>query len=205
MAVTPLTVAYATAGGILLYSGLTGDTVSNAIRSLLKGQKPSGTTTQPQVAAQPANVVASNSSGFGFQVTAQSPNGNPPIVKGTGKVSPGSLSGNQAIGLMLAAPYGWATGSEWAALKQLWDRESGWSNTIWNGGAHTATQPAGSSGAYGIAQALPFNKMPKAAWPPGYGGSASATSQISWGLAYIKGRYGSPSAAWAHEVANSWY
>jgi hypothetical protein len=33
----------------------------------------------------------------------------------------------------------------------------------------------------------------------------SAATQIRWGLAYIKGRYGSPSKAWAHEQANGWY
>jgi hypothetical protein len=33
----------------------------------------------------------------------------------------------------------------------------------------------------------------------------NAATQIRWGLGYIKGRYGSPLAAWAHEVANNWY
>lgn len=112
---------------------------------------------------------------------------------------------NQNIGKMLAASYGWSTGAEWNALVQLWDRESGWDNTVWNGGSHAATQPAGSSGAYGIAQALPYTKMPKAGWPPGYGGTADPTSQIAWGLSYIKSTYGTPSAALAHENSQGWY
>ena len=62
-----------------------------------------------------------------------------------------------------------------------------------------------TSDAYGIPQALPDTKMAKAAWPPSAGGSANATSQITWGLAYIKATYGSPSAAWAHETADDWY
>ena len=33
----------------------------------------------------------------------------------------------------------------------------------------------------------------------------NATTQIRWGLQYIKGTYGSPCAAWAHEEATGWY
>jgi hypothetical protein len=111
---------------------------------------------------------------------------------GNGAIPPG---GNQGLGLTLASSmYGWE-GDEWVALQKLWTRESSWSNT--------AKNP--SSGAYGIPQALPYTKMPKAAWPPDKGGKADAEAQIRWGLTYIKGRYGTPSNAWAHETANSWY
>ena len=106
-----------------------------------------------------------------------------------------SAAANQNTGKLLAAAYGWNSGQQWDDLVKLWDQESGWNNQ--------AENP--SSGAYGIPQALPYTKMPKAAWPPRYGGRADPTAQISWGLSYIKGRYGSPSAAWAHEVANNWY
>lgn len=135
------------------------------------------------------------------------------VTPGTGQANPNALgqaviSGaapNQNIGRMLAAAYGWSTGTEWTALVNLWDRESGWDNRVWNGGSHADTQPAGSSGAYGIAQSLPYTKYPKAGWPPGYGGRADPTSQITWGLSYIKATYGTPSGAWAHETANGWY
>ncbi len=30
-------------------------------------------------------------------------------------------------------------------------------------------------------------------------------THIRWGLKYIKGRYGSPSAAWAHSQRTGWY
>jgi hypothetical protein len=75
----------------------------------------------------------------------------------------------------------------------LWNQESGWSNTARNK----------SSGAYGIPQALPPSKMGAAANPP----QSSYIAQINWGLGYIKNRpgYGSPAAAWAHEVAHGWY
>jgi hypothetical protein len=131
--------------------------------------------------------------------------GTAPSSNAVGQAVASGAAPNQNIGKMLAASYGWSTGAEWDALVQLWDRESGWDNTVWNGGSHAATQPASSSGAYGIAQSLPYSKYPKAGWPPGYGGTADPTSQISWGLAYIKSTYGSPSAAWAHETSAGWY
>lgn len=103
----------------------------------------------------------------------------------------GTVAQNKAIGKQLAAAYGWSTGAEWDALEKLWTRESGWNSK--------ARNP--SSGAYGIPQALPASKMGTAANPP----TSSASAQIKWGLAYIRGRYGSPTAAWAHEQSAGWY
>lgn len=117
----------------------------------------------------------------------------------------GTPAKNMAIGKQLATGYGWSTGIQWQDLVSLWNRESGWRNDVWNGGSTAATRPAGSSGAYGIAQSLPYTKYPKAGWPPGYGGTANAGAQIGWGLGYIKGRYGDPSKAWQHENSFGWY
>lgn len=134
------------------------------------------------------------------------------VTPGTGQANPNALgqavaSGaapNQQIGKMLAASYGWSAGSEWNALVQLWDRESGWSNTADT--RKSGLDPANATVfAYGIPQARPYNKMPQPAWPPDKGGRSDPTAQINWGLSYIKSTYGSPSAAWAHEQANSWY
>jgi len=90
--------------------------------------------------------------------------------------------------------YGW-NGSQMNSLIPLWNQESGWSNYAYNK----------SSGATGIPQALPYSKMPRAAWLPSQGGQASPTAQIGWGLGYIHGRYGSPAGAWAHEQRYNWY
>jgi resuscitation-promoting factor RpfB len=151
-------------------------------------------------AAQKAGTGISGSQGAAAATTASG------TIPGVTPAAPNTTGAtNQATGKLLAAGYGWATGNEWNALVLLWDQESGWDNRIWNGGSHAATQPAGSSGAYGIAQSLPYTKYPKPGWPPGYGGSADPTSQISWGLAYIKSTYGTPSAAWAHETSAGWY
>lgn len=89
----------------------------------------------------------------------------------------------------------WSFGPEWAAWNYVAMRESGWSNTAMNA----------SSGAYGIAQALPFTKMPKAAWPPSAGGTSDPATQIMWMVSYILGRYGDPTNAAAHEQQFNWY
>jgi hypothetical protein len=100
----------------------------------------------------------------------------------------GSPSGNRANGQLQAAAHGW-TGSQWTALEKLWTRESDWSNTAQNP----------TSTAYGIAQFLDTT------WAK-YGPKTSdPTLQIRYGLAYIADRYGTPTAAWAHELAVGWY
>jgi resuscitation-promoting factor RpfB len=96
---------------------------------------------------------------------------------------------NQAIAKVMAAPRGWATGQEWADLVSLWNQESEWSNVAQNPG----------SGAYGIAQ---FLDSTWAAYGPK---TSNPALQIRYGLEYIAQRYGSPSAAWAHEQADNWY
>jgi hypothetical protein len=118
----------------------------------------------------------------------------PSLPEVAGPVAPqsGIVATNQAIGRLQASLYGWSIGDEWNSLVKLWNQESGWNNH--------AKNP--SSGAYGIAQALPPTKYPASAQESG---GSSATQQIAWGLSYIHSRYGSPSAAWAHEQANNWY
>ncbi len=101
-------------------------------------------------------------------------------------VAPGSA---RAIGQQLAAARGW-TGEQWGCLDMLWSRESGW-----------RTNAGNASGAYGIPQALPGSKMASA----GADWRDSAATQITWGLNYIGGRYGSPCGAWQHFQARHWY
>lgn len=158
-------------GSVLAYSGLKGKGVGTTVKAFLAGQAPGG---------QPDSGLAIMDSG-----TVTAPPGN--VV---GLPSGGSAATNKALGRMLAAPYGWSTGPEWAALETLWDHESNWSNTAEN-----------PSGAYGIPQALPASKLPAAGQKP----ISSAAAQISWGLTYIKQRYGTPSAAWAFWQKGSWY
>ncbi len=95
----------------------------------------------------------------------------------------------EAIAYGLLSSYGFAT-SQWGCLDDLWQRESGWVYNAEN-----------ASGAYGIPQALPGSKMASA----GPDWQTDPTTQIKWGLGYIKSIYGTPCGAWAHEEADGWY
>ncbi|MFI6687757.1 transglycosylase SLT domain-containing protein [Streptomyces sp. NPDC050485] len=59
----------------------------------------------------------------------------------------------------------------------------------------------GSSGAYGLVQALPGSKMSSV----GDDWQSNPATQIKWGLNYMNERYGSPCGAWSFWQANSWY
>jgi hypothetical protein len=99
---------------------------------------------------------------------------------------PGSA---QAIAAGMVADRGWGT-EQFDCLVALWNKESGWRVNAYN-----------PSGAYGIPQALPGSKMASA----GADWETNAATQISWGLGYIAGSYGSPCGAWQHSVDNNWY
>jgi Transglycosylase SLT domain len=86
--------------------------------------------------------------------------------------------------------FGWGN-RQFGPLVKLWNRESGWNKYAYNA----------SSGAYGIPQAVPGSKMASA----GKHWRTNATTQIRWGLRYIKSRYGRPRRAWDHELAYGWY
>jgi hypothetical protein len=175
---------------------------TDPVKAVLQGKGLPGATRTP-TADEQAVLKAAQAQLQGLQgVTPAAPGTvNPAAV---GQAVAAGAAPNQGIGKMLAAAYGWSTGSEWDALVQLWDRESGWSNTA-DTRKSGLDPPDATVFAYGIPQARPYNKMPQAAWPPDKGGKADPTSQIGWGLSYIKSTYGSPSAAWAHEQAKNWY
>jgi hypothetical protein len=158
-------------GGVLVYSGIENSPVTAIFRSLSTGKPP-------------AKGAAET-----FATTGDTTGTTPPA--GDQGAATADASQAQGIARVLAAPYGWATGQEFADLVSLWNRESGWNRL--------ADNP--SSGAYGIPQSLPGSKMGTLANPP----TSSATAQIAWGLSYIKSTYGSPSAAWAHETSQGWY
>jgi resuscitation-promoting factor RpfB len=106
-----------------------------------------------------------------------------------------SYGSNEALANQMAASgYGW-TGGQATCLDELWTEESAgtWSPTV--------TNPV--SGAYGIPQALPTDKMASA----GPDWQTSAATQVKWGLGYIAGRYGTPCSAWAFEKSHvpNWY
>lgn len=85
----------------------------------------------------------------------------------------------------------WDNDEDWEALVWIYDHESGWR---WD-----AENP--SSGAYGIPQSLPGNKMADF----GSDWKDNATTQLKWGLNYIKNRYGSPTGAKSFWESHNWY
>jgi hypothetical protein len=111
--------------------------------------------------------------------------GGAPIVNAPAP-NPGTA---QRIGYDMLASFGFAT-SQFGCLDDLWNAESGWR---WNA--------ENASGAYGIPQALPGSKMASA----GADWQTNPTTQIKWGLGYIKSIYGTPCGAWSHEEAYGWY
>ncbi|WP_197034686.1 hypothetical protein [Glycomyces sp. NRRL B-16210] len=99
-------------------------------------------------------------------------------------------SGNKAIGCTMTLDRGWGMG-EFSCLLSLWERESNWNEAAYNS----------SSGAFGIPQSLPGDKMASA----GSDWQTNPATQIKWGLGYISDRYGSPCGAWSHSESVGWY
>jgi hypothetical protein len=172
------TAGYTIAGGVILWSGIKGSSISDTFRSVLKGSTAPQVTEQitgSAAAAQSASIPTTNNGGM------QSITGNPTSA---------TESANQATARLMAASYGWSTGQQWTALNNIVMSESGWSNTAQNPG----------STAYGIFQFLDTT------WATtGYSKSSDPVVQIAAGLAYIKARYGSPVNAWNFHLANGWY
>jgi len=108
----------------------------------------------------------------------------------SGRLWHATVAQAQAYAAGAAAQRGW-TGNDWDCLVKLWNRESRW---LWY--AENA-----SSGAYGIPQSLPADKM--AAFGANYRDDAAV--QIDWGLWYIAQAYGSPSKAWQKSEQIGWY
>ena len=81
--------------------------------------------------------------------------------------------------------------SQFTCLNSLWTKES-----HWNYKAHNYR-----SGAHGIAQALPAEKMSVIAtdW------RTNPVTQIRWGIRYITMRYDTPCKAWSHFKSRHYY
>ncbi|MEU8933216.1 transglycosylase SLT domain-containing protein [Streptomyces sp. NPDC048409] len=98
----------------------------------------------------------------------------------------GSASSAQAIAHRMIPD-----AAQFTAFSKIVSHESGWNPSATNG----------SSGAYGLVQALPGSKMASA----GSDWKTNPATQIKWGLDYMNSRYGSPTAAWSFWQANGWY
>ena len=106
-------------------------------------------------------------------------------IIGTKKASP-SYSGGGSKSEWLAAS-GIAQ-SDWGYADWLVQKESGWNPNAVNK----------SSGACGLAQALPCSKVPG-------GGGHDPVSSLKWMDSYVKGRYGGWAGAVEHSKSKGWY
>ncbi|MFC0600855.1 transglycosylase SLT domain-containing protein [Streptomyces palmae] len=81
--------------------------------------------------------------------------------------------------------------AQFRCFNNLVRRESDWKVTATNA----------LSGAYGLMQAVPGSKMAS----HGSDWRTNAATQISWGLDYVKERYGGACGAWSFWRAKGWY
>ena len=159
----------------------TGKQIDNAIKLYMQQKGDTVAGKKIEVILKDDGAVPDNTKRIAQELNAGSP---PPRPS---NINPGS---NRALGYALMIQFGWPA-SQWPALDALWNRESGWDQYADNVSSH----------AYGIPQSLPATKM--AVVGPDW--QTNPSTQIRWGLAYIGQRYGSPDAAWAHEVQVGWY
>jgi hypothetical protein len=162
----------------------------------LEQQYRTGVAAQQAFAAQQAAAKAQAAS------AATAPSGGGASSGGTAPGTSGGGSGgggtappvgavNDPAGAKAYAATKVGGGAEYTCLVQLWNKESGWRTN--------ASNP--SSGAYGIPQSLPGNKMASFGldWQTNY------RTQVDWGISYIQSSYGTMCSAWAHSVAHNWY
>jgi hypothetical protein len=185
MPVRPGLLLLAGGGGVLLWSGIKGKSATSVFRQLIGGDSPANAASANTIVQTPDTIAQDLT---GANAVPGSPTGSTGAANANAKA-------NQVTARVLAIAMGhanWAVGQQWADWLSLWNKESGWSQY--------ADNP--SSGAYGIPQALPPTKLPAAGQQSG---GSSVSAQETWGIQYIAGEYGSPSAAWAHEVEYDWY
>jgi hypothetical protein len=133
-------------------------------------------TSAPKISTVPPPTSSTGNQGGGGSTIV--PSGPPP--------NPATAQG---IAYALLPSFGFST-NQYGCLNNIFSRESGWRYNAEN-----------ASGAYGIPQALPGSKMASA----GPDWQTNPTTQIKWGLGYIKSRYGSPCQAWAAWQVQGWY
>lgn len=139
--------------------------------------------------AAAAGSGGGNDAGIGSSANGGTGSGSSWVPSSDSIASPAQAK-NIASGMI--GSYGWGS-DQFSCLVQLWNGESGWRVNAYNP----------SSGAYGIPQSWPANKMADVAddWP------TSAQTQLTWGMNYIRSAYGTPCNAWDRWQARSphWY
>ncbi|MEK9519145.1 transglycosylase SLT domain-containing protein [Streptomyces sp. NPDC087908] len=102
-----------------------------------------------------------------------------------------SAQGSYSVSEVKAIARQMIPAGQFQCFSNIVDHESTWN--------YKATNPG--SGAYGLVQALPGNKMASA----GADWQTNPATQIKWGLNYMNSRYGSPCGAWSFWQSHRWY
>src|SRR5271154_4950492 len=136
--ISGFSLAYTAIGGIVLWSGIKGTTLSATFRNLIKGVAP-GANTEPVTVG---TVVQSD-----LDTGTSIPGVTVGIPAGVAATGGGTPTANKALGALLAGGYGWGPGSaSWPYLESGWEEESGWSQYA----ANVPSDPYNN--AYGIPQ-----------------------------------------------------
>jgi hypothetical protein len=147
-----------------------------ASKTLTVASKPAMTNPDQLLEEQNSSTSSSSDTTGGTGIATTAPPSDPTAAQATAK--------------SMLASFGFSE-SQWPCLYDIWEQES-----TWNVYAENT-----SSGAYGIPQSLPGDKMASA----GADWQTDAATQIKWGLGYIKQVYGTPCAAWQNEVDLGYY
>nr|WP_237517379.1 transglycosylase SLT domain-containing protein [Streptomyces sp. SID4941] len=102
-----------------------------------------------------------------------------------------SAKGSYTVAEVQAMARQMVPADQFQCFSNIVDHESTWN--------YLAVNP--SSGAYGLVQAYPGNKMASA----GADWQTNPATQIKWGLSYMNGRYGSPCGAWSFWLEHQSY
>jgi len=143
----------------------------------------------PNVAGQTTDIITPATVSFargGFDLVA----GNKVVKLFVADAGIPSVGTSQGFARTLSLELGWGQ-DQYSCLVKLWDRESRWNALAQNG----------SSGAYGIPQALPGSRMAS----EGSDWATNPQTQIRWGVKYIGGRYKTPCTALLHSNDYGWY
>lgn len=163
------------------------DPVTGEQASLVRDQIVVHTPTPTPTPTPTAEPVAAPAAPAAAPAAASAPRAASIAIPVAAAPNPGSA---QAAARQMVLARGWGE-DQYACLYNLWQKESNWNVYAQNR----------SSGAYGIPQALPGSKMATA----GADWQTNPVTQISWGLGYIAGRYGTPCGAWGHSQSVGWY
>jgi hypothetical protein len=148
-----------------------------ASKTLTVAAKPAMADPEQILQAQNSSTSSSSQTTGGTGVATTAPPSNPTAAEATAQ--------------SMLASFGFSESTQYPCLYDLWQRESGWNVYAQNA----------ASGAYGIPQSLPGDKMATA----GADWQTNAATQIRWGLGYIKSVYGTPCGAWANEENYGYY